>query len=61
MYEINEKSSGKFHLTVSALLSTLAWEVLIEKTILQIGNTLNLLMLLTLTSTILQRIPFGQR
>lgn len=61
MWEINEKSSGKFHLTFSALISTLAWEVLIEKTISQISNTRHLLMLLTLTSTILQRIPFGQR
>ena len=61
MWEINEKSSGKFHLNFSALISTLAWEVLTEKTILQIGNTWHLLMLLTLTSTILQRIPFGQR
>lgn len=61
MWEINEKSSGKFHLIFSALISTLAWEVLPEKTILQIGNTRHLLMLLTFTSTILQRIPFGQR
>lgn len=61
MCKINQKSSGKFHLTVSALISTLAWEVLIEKIILQIGSILNLLMLLTVTSTILQRIPFGQR
>lgn len=28
MWEINEKGSGKFHLTFSVLISTLAWDVL---------------------------------
>lgn len=61
MWEINEKVSGKFYLTFSVLVSMLAWEVFIEKTILQISNILYLLILLTLTSSTHQRILFGQR
>lgn len=61
MWEINEKVSGKFYLTFFVLVSMLAWEVFIEKTILQISNILYLLILLTLTSSTHQRILFGQR
>lgn len=45
MWEINEKVSGKFYLTFFVLVSMLAWEVFIEKTILQISNILYLLIL----------------
>lgn len=61
MWEINGKGSSEFHLTFSVFVSKLAWEVLIEKTILQIGNIPYLLILLTLTSYTCQRILFGQR
>ena len=47
-WEINEKCSGKFHLTFSDLVSTLAWEVLIEKTILRISYTLLLIFISTI-------------